>query len=73
VSHNRLNPDFSAVHLDDAFRDREPQPGAALLARDRIVGLLKFLKQLSLISFANARPGVVDCDSKRALGRGAFD
>jgi hypothetical protein len=40
----RLDPDFAAVHFDDALRYGEPQAGAALLARDRIVGLLKLLK-----------------------------
>jgi hypothetical protein len=43
----RLDPDLAAVHLDDAFRYGEPQAGAAFLARDRIVGLLKLLKQLA--------------------------
>jgi hypothetical protein len=33
------------VHLDDAFGDREAQAGATLLARDGIIGLLKFLKK----------------------------
>jgi hypothetical protein len=37
----RLNPDLPAVHLDDALGDREAQAGAALLAGDGIIGLLK--------------------------------
>jgi 2-iminobutanoate/2-iminopropanoate deaminase len=36
------------VHRDDAFRYGEPQAGATLLARDGIVSLLEFLKQLGL-------------------------
>jgi hypothetical protein len=46
------------VHLDDALRDCEPQTGAALLAGDGIVGLLKLLKQLGLIGGGDARAGV---------------
>src|SRR5215831_19241472 len=34
----RLDPDLTAVHLDDARRYRGPQAGPALLARDCIVG-----------------------------------
>jgi len=37
------------VHLNDALRYGQPQPGATFLAGDRIVGLLKLLKQLGLI------------------------
>src|SRR5262249_58269203 len=33
----RLDPDLTAVHLDDARRYRGPQAGPALLARDSIV------------------------------------
>jgi len=32
------------MHLDDAFGDRQPQAGAALLLGDGVVGLLKFLE-----------------------------
>src|SRR5262249_10162558 len=45
----RLDPNPPAVHLDDALGYGESQPGAALLARDRIVGLLKLLKELGLV------------------------
>jgi hypothetical protein len=38
------------VHLDDALGYSEPQAGAALLAGNGVVGLLKLLKQLGLIS-----------------------
>ena len=37
----RLDPNPAAVHLNDALRYGEPQAGAALLAGDGIVGLLK--------------------------------
>jgi hypothetical protein len=36
----RLDPDFAAVHLDDALGYGESRAGAALLACNRIVGLL---------------------------------
>src|SRR6516165_4218778 len=54
----RLDPNPSAVHLDDALRYGQPQAGAALLAGDRIVGLLELLKQLGLIGGRDARAGV---------------
>src|SRR6516225_8093515 len=41
----RLDPDSAAVHLNDPLGDGESQTGAALLAGDGIVGLLKFLEQ----------------------------
>jgi hypothetical protein len=56
----RLDPDFAAVHLNDALRYGEAQAGAALLARDRIVGLLEFLKQFGLIGGGNTGAGVPD-------------
>ena len=37
----RLDPNPSAVHFDDPLRYCESQAGAALLAGDGIVGLLK--------------------------------
>src|SRR5262245_11528726 len=40
----RLDPDLAAVHLNDPLGDGQSQAGAALLARDRVVGLLKLLK-----------------------------
>ena len=49
-----LDPDASAVHLDDALRDREAEAGAALLG-DGVVGLLEFLEHLGLIGLGNAR------------------
>src|SRR5215469_10404741 len=58
----RLHPDLAAVHLNDALRYGEPQAGAALLACDRIVGLLELLKQLGLVNSGDARAGVTDRD-----------
>ena len=46
----------AAVHLDDAARNGEPQPGAAFDLGDRIVGLLKFLEQLVLIGRGDPGP-----------------
>jgi len=54
----RLDPNPSAVHLNDALRYGEAQAGAALLASDGIVGLLKLLKQLGLIGSGDAGAGV---------------
>src|SRR5262249_51552820 len=58
----RLDPDPAPMHLNDAFRYGQPQTGTALLASDRIVGLLEFLKQLGLIGSGNTRAGVPDRD-----------
>ena len=41
----RLDPDLAPVHLNDTLGYGEPQAGATLLAGDRIVGLLKLLKE----------------------------
>src|SRR5262249_60572137 len=53
----RLDPNPTAVHLDDALRYGEPQASAAFIARNRIVRLLKLLKQLGLLSSGDARAG----------------
>src|SRR5262249_30737693 len=54
------DPDSAAVHLDDPLGDRQSQAGAALLAGDRIVGLLELLKQLGLIGSGNTGTSVTD-------------
>jgi hypothetical protein len=69
----RLDPNPPAVHLDDALRYGKSQAGAALLARDCIVGLLKLLKQLGLISSRDARTGVTDGYIERAIVRFSLD
>ena len=56
----RLDPNTSAVHLNNPLRDGQSQTGTALLACNRIVGLLKLLKQLGLIGGGNAGSGVTD-------------
>jgi hypothetical protein len=56
----RLNPDLAAVHLNDALRYGESQAGAALLAGDGVIGLLKLLKQLGLIGSGDTGSGVTD-------------
>jgi hypothetical protein len=57
------------VHLNDALRYGEAQAGAALLAGDGIVGLLKLLEQLGLIGGGDARPCVADRYMERAVIR----
>ena len=52
------------MHLNDALGYREPQAGAALLAGDGIVGLLKLLKQLGLIGSGDAGSGVTNRDTE---------
>ncbi len=57
------------MHLNDALGYGEPQAGAALLAGDRIVGLLELLKQLGLIDSGDARSGVPDRYTERTIVR----
>src|SRR5437660_11663515 len=56
----RLDPNLSAVHLNDALRYGEPQASAAFLLGDGIVGLLELLKQLSLIGSGDAGTGIAN-------------
>jgi hypothetical protein len=60
LADGRIDPNVSAMHLDDALGDRQPQTRSALFAGDRIVGLLELLKQFGLIGSGNARAGVAD-------------
>jgi hypothetical protein len=55
------------VHFNDAFRYGKPQACTALLARNRIIGLLELLKQLGLVGGGNAGAGVTDRDVERAV------
>jgi hypothetical protein len=60
LTHLRVDPDFAAVHFDDALRYGQSQTGAALLAGDGVVGLLELLEKLGLIGGRNARFSVTD-------------
>jgi hypothetical protein len=55
------------VHLDNAFRYGETQAGTAFLAGNGIVGLLELLKKLGLIGSRDARSGVADRYTERAI------
>ena len=46
---SEINPQLAAVHLHDAPGDRQAKAGAALGLGGRIVGLLEFLEDFSLI------------------------
>ena len=61
------------MHLNDAPGYGKPQAGATLLARNRIVGLLKLLKQLGLIGSGNARPRIPHRNLERAVVRCCFN
>src|SRR6185437_10557299 len=57
VSELALHPDAAAVQLDEAFRERQPKPGAlALLQPD--VGLLELGEDPLVIFGRDPRPGV---------------
>src|ERR1700730_16830673 len=72
AAHRRFEPDPTPMHLDNAFRDCEPQSGAALLARDRIVSLLEFLEELGLIACGYTRAGVAHRDIEGAVRLGGL-
>ena len=69
----RLDPDSAAVHLNDPLGDGESQTGAALLAGDGIVGLLKFLEQVGLIGSGDAGAGVTHRHMECAVIRFGLD
>jgi hypothetical protein len=50
------------MHLNDPLRYGESQACTALLACNRIVGLLELLKQLGLIGSGDTWAGVTDKD-----------
>src|SRR5215831_15329590 len=68
----RLDPNAPAVHLDDALGDRQAETGAALLARDRAVGLLELLEDLGLIGSGDAGAGVADRNRERPFAAAAL-
>jgi hypothetical protein len=49
-----FHPDPTAVHLDDALGDRQPQTCPAFLAGDGAIRLLELLEDLGLIGEGNA-------------------
>ena len=55
-----LEPDLPAHHLDQAGRDRQAQPGAAVLAGRRGVGLGERLEEPLLLLGGDADAGVAD-------------
>ena len=55
-----LHPDAAAHQLDELRRDRQPQPGAAVLPRRGAVGLVKASKISLLLVRRNADAGVAD-------------
>src|SRR5205823_2134001 len=63
-----FHPDPAAMHLDDALGNRQAETGPALLARDRAVGLLKFLEDLGLIGRGDAGPRIAYRNRERAVG-----
>src|SRR6185312_1535061 len=60
-------PDFSAVHLDEALRQRQPEPGPLPLASAE-VGLLKLLENPVEILRGDTRAGVGNGDRDLAVG-----
>jgi hypothetical protein len=65
-----LDPDATAVHLDDAPGDGQAETGAPLRARRRAVDLLELLEDPLLVGLGDARARVRDRDAEGPVGRG---
>ena len=55
---SEFDRDRAALHLDNALRDREAEPGAALLAGVRAVDLLELLEDLAVVRGGDAGAGI---------------
>jgi hypothetical protein len=73
LAQHRLDRDRPALQLDHALRDRQTQPGTALLARARIVDLLELAKDPLLIGVGNAEPSIAHGQLELAVGRRRAD
>src|SRR5262249_44274206 len=62
-----LHPDLVATRLDQVLHDREPQPGAALLARAPAIDAVEALEDAHAVGVGDARPAVGDVDPDRAI------
>src|SRR4029078_7860506 len=61
------------MDLDNPLRDCKPPGPCPLLARDRAIGLLKFMEQLDLIRVGNAWAGITRSDPEPAIYLRALD
>src|SRR5581483_12055109 len=59
----------AAHEPDEALRDREPQSGAAVLARHRRVGLREFLEDRAELLRLDADAGIADDEANATLAR----
>src|SRR5262245_32602522 len=64
----RLHREAAAVHLDEAPGNGETEPGTTLVARARVVDLLKVFKYACLVMRRDARAGIAHCDVEGAVG-----
>ena len=67
-----LDADVSAHQAQQAAADRQPEAGAAVLARGRAVGLRKVFEDPGLRFRCDADAAVYDADFDRTLGWGLF-
>ena len=59
-----LEPDLAAQRVDDLARDRQPEPGAAVPARGRGVGLGERLEEVVDLRGVDPDPGVGDAHAE---------
>ena len=68
-----LQPDAPAHQLDEPPRDREPEPGAAVLARGGHVGLGEGLEEAGRLLSGHADPGVAHGELQLDLVAGTLE
>lgn len=66
--HLTLHSDLASHEFRELFADGEPQPGAAVLSRGRVVGLAEGLEQAPLCLRGQPDAGVLDFEPHRGLG-----
>src|SRR5262245_3599052 len=69
----RLDPDASAVHLDDAFSNRQAEAGSALPLSHGVVCLFELFENLTLVRRGDAWPSVTHCNRERSICCGCLD
>src|SRR5689334_50603 len=69
----RLDPDASAMHLDDALGNRQAEASAALPLSHGVVCLFELFENLTLVRRGDAWPGVTHCNRERSICCGCLD
>src|SRR5499426_1156637 len=73
LAQRRLDPNATAMHLDDLLGNGEPQAGAALGLGVGAVDLVELLEDARLVLLRNAGSGVGHMDGEVAVASGSGD